>query len=280
MERERLRYGPIIELTRPQNCLIAGASVLVGAAMAGWHSSFGTIVVATVAAMMITGAANALNDIFDVEKDRVNKPHRPLPSGRATRGEAAALSAILFALGLLGSAVVGFGAFLIAVGVSVALAGYAVSTALQGVLGNFIVSGATGMALVYGAIAGGGARAALFPALFAFLITLGREAIKDAEDVEGDRPTGVRSLAIIAGPETAMRFAATVLLILVVLTPLPFVLGWYRLPYLVVVSILDLLLIVLAVAVVRVPSKAKLGRMSLLLKIGIVIGIVALFLGG
>jgi geranylgeranylglycerol-phosphate geranylgeranyltransferase len=279
MERMLPRGGPALELARPQNGLIAGASVLVGAAMAGWQSSVFVTVVATLAAILITGGANALNDAFDIGRDRVNKPHRPLPSGRATRQEALLLSAVLFGAGLVGSAVAGTAAFLIAAPVSIALAGYAALTDLRGIAGNLIVSGAAALALVYGAIVGGDAGAGFFPALFAFLLTLGREIVKDAEDVQGDRRTGVPSLAIVAGREVALRAAATTLLILLILTPLPFVFGWYRLPYLFGVLIVDLILIVSAVSLVRDPPRRRLGRISYLLKIAIAVGVVALFIG-
>ena len=37
---------------------------------------------------MLNGASNALNQIYDLEIDRINKPKRPLPSGRISIGGA------------------------------------------------------------------------------------------------------------------------------------------------------------------------------------------------
>jgi len=42
----------------------------------------------------------ALNDVLDVEEDRIKKPQRPIPSGRISRRGAALFAAALFASGL------------------------------------------------------------------------------------------------------------------------------------------------------------------------------------
>src|SRR5688572_12714977 len=39
-------------------------------------------------AAVLNAASNALNQIYDLEIDRVNKPKRPLPSGRLTMADA------------------------------------------------------------------------------------------------------------------------------------------------------------------------------------------------
>jgi geranylgeranylglycerol-phosphate geranylgeranyltransferase len=55
---------------------------------------------------------NALNQIADLELDRINKPRRPLPSGRISLGEAKLVTIVLFAGGLCTSALIGRGNFL------------------------------------------------------------------------------------------------------------------------------------------------------------------------
>lgn len=66
-----------IRILRPLNCLITFASVLLG----GWLGArglSGSLLTAGVSAATITGAGNALNDIVDIRRDRVNRPDRPL----------------------------------------------------------------------------------------------------------------------------------------------------------------------------------------------------------
>jgi geranylgeranylglycerol-phosphate geranylgeranyltransferase len=46
----------------------------------------------------MTAAACAINDVWDVEKDRINHPNRPLPAGRLSRGQAWWGAVILFGI--------------------------------------------------------------------------------------------------------------------------------------------------------------------------------------
>ena len=55
-------------------------------------------VIGSVMAAVLNIASNGLNQIFDLEIDRVNKPKRPLPSGRMSLHEAWAVTLASFAL--------------------------------------------------------------------------------------------------------------------------------------------------------------------------------------
>jgi 4-hydroxybenzoate polyprenyltransferase len=55
-------------------------------------------VIGSVMAAVLNIASNGLNQIFDFEIDRINKPRRPLPSGRMSPGEAWAVTLASFAL--------------------------------------------------------------------------------------------------------------------------------------------------------------------------------------
>jgi 4-hydroxybenzoate polyprenyltransferase len=55
----------------------------------------------SVMAMVFNAGNNALNQIYDLEIDRVNKGKRPLPSGRLTIGEAWVFTVVTYALTLV-----------------------------------------------------------------------------------------------------------------------------------------------------------------------------------
>src|SRR5262249_52990779 len=55
----------------------------------------------SVMAAVLNAGNNALNQIYDLEIDRVNKPKRPLPSGQLTIGQAWIFSAATYALALV-----------------------------------------------------------------------------------------------------------------------------------------------------------------------------------
>ena len=60
-----------------------------------------TIVLGSACAAFLNAANNSLNQIYDLEIDRVNKPKRPLPAGDLTVRQAWIFTWIMFAIGLL-----------------------------------------------------------------------------------------------------------------------------------------------------------------------------------
>src|SRR6185369_5920261 len=73
-------------LVAPALGFISGALTAIGAApREPWSSSLltGPLLGSAMAALLNAGN-NALNQIYDLDIDRVNKPKRPLPSGRLT----------------------------------------------------------------------------------------------------------------------------------------------------------------------------------------------------
>jgi len=104
------RLPALVRLARPFTLLapalgmaagsIAGIRPLVREdALAGRG---GRVLAGVLLAILLNAASNAVNQLFDVEVDRVNKPDRPLPSGALTRGAAWGMAAAgaLAALGI------------------------------------------------------------------------------------------------------------------------------------------------------------------------------------
>ena len=54
------------------------------------------IAIAAVAAALLNAASNGVNQIYDLEIDRINKPHRPLVTGALTRTKALIFTAIVY----------------------------------------------------------------------------------------------------------------------------------------------------------------------------------------
>ena len=89
----------LLELVRARNAAIAFFGVLVGAALSG-NFTLAPVILAAFSAALILAGGNAINDFFDVEVDKTNRPERPIPSGRTSKKSALAVSLILFLLGL------------------------------------------------------------------------------------------------------------------------------------------------------------------------------------
>ncbi|HIG45129.1 MAG TPA: hypothetical protein EYQ20_01405 [candidate division Zixibacteria bacterium] len=77
-----------LQLIRPINGLMSFAAVQVGVFIAYGEVMAWPALMAGISAWCICGAANASNDYFDVDIDRVNKPQRPLAAGILLPGTA------------------------------------------------------------------------------------------------------------------------------------------------------------------------------------------------
>ncbi|HLP17364.1 MAG TPA: geranylgeranylglycerol-phosphate geranylgeranyltransferase, partial [Bacteroidota bacterium] len=178
----------IIRLIRPSNFIIASLSIAVACVLAGGTTSQWLLIAAAACSGALIGAAGmVINDIFDVEIDRINKPERPLPRGEVTIARAKLLYLMLNGAGVLLTALLPAEAQAIAIGAILLIYLYSAVLKRTVLAGNLAVGVMTGLTFIYGGAAVGGIDRALLPALFALLMNLGREIIKDMEDVEGDR---------------------------------------------------------------------------------------------
>ncbi|MFE5614513.1 SCO3242 family prenyltransferase [Streptomyces sp. NPDC056463] len=99
MSRARGRAAAWAELLRVSALATVPGDALAGAAAAGLRPNRSTLL-AIGSSLCLYEAGMALNDWADREEDAVDRPHRPLPSGRVTPRAALAASAALTAAGL------------------------------------------------------------------------------------------------------------------------------------------------------------------------------------
>ena len=92
-----------VTLLRPANVTTAFADVLAGFAIAGLHNRPALPWLLAAGACLYAGGV-VLNDFFDREVDRVERPERPIPSGRVSPAAALTLGAVLLAAGVLAAA--------------------------------------------------------------------------------------------------------------------------------------------------------------------------------
>jgi 4-hydroxybenzoate polyprenyltransferase len=98
-ERGALKSRDLVELVRAPAALTVPGDVLAGAAAAGWPFGRATAALAASSACLYW-AGMALNDYADREVDEVERPGRPIPSGRVTPRFALGLAAGLTAAGV------------------------------------------------------------------------------------------------------------------------------------------------------------------------------------
>ena len=75
----------LLKISRLNNVIISFLTIIVAAELAGGLDPFSNVLLAAFAAAFITIGANVINDYFDIDIDRINKPDRPLAAGEISR---------------------------------------------------------------------------------------------------------------------------------------------------------------------------------------------------
>ncbi len=205
-----VRRRGLVRLARPLNVVMFFAGIALGGLLAAGSGAFvgsngRALALAMGSAALIGAGANAINDVFDLETDRVNRPGRPLPSGVLTVAAARALWVGCSALGIGLSAYLSAVHLGIAVGATLLLYGYSAWLKRAPLVGNLTVAAVLALVILYGglAVAPAGEQTGwavpLLGAAFAFGSTLAREVAKDIEDAMGDAVQGARTLPLVAG---------------------------------------------------------------------------------
>jgi geranylgeranylglycerol-phosphate geranylgeranyltransferase len=260
----------LLAITRPVNSLVAGLAALLGYIVAtGTIAPLALILVPIVFA--ITAGGNVFNDLCDLEIDRINRPDRPLPSGKVTPGAAGALATALFAAGLGLTIPAGLPCTVIAVANSLLLVAYARVLKRTVFWGNVAVSYLSASIYPFGgALAGIPAMVQTLPlAGITFLAMLSRELLKDAEDVPGDSLAGARTVPIVHGVKRTVVAAYACAIGAIAVSLLPIVPWWGR-PYLAGIAVADLVILVGAFLALRcrMPECVRASRATGILKAG------------
>lgn len=255
-------------------------SIAVGALMAGRFSPLLNILLACISGGFITAAANAINDYYDVNIDKINKPSRPLSSGKIQLHHAKFFAIFLFIIGLILALFIRPLALLIALFTSVLLYFYSFYFKRTILWGNLIVSFITGLAFIYGGVAVYNLKIAIIPAGFAFFYHFGREILKDIEDMKGDRSDNANTFPIRFGLNPSRWLITVIFLSLVFLTFLPYIYIIFGLIYLIIVCLgVNLFLFFVIFSMWENPSKENLHRLSEWLRLDMLVGLLAILAG-
>jgi 4-hydroxybenzoate polyprenyltransferase len=243
------------------------------------------------ATVLIAAGGNIINDQFDIRVDAINKPGRNIIGSLISANTT--LTLYLFVT-LSGIALAWFTtrklstqpAFIIFPVSAGLLYFYSSSYKHMMLVGNIVVA-VLCAAAVFTSILFDSAAMAAEPlvtlitgyAVFAFLMTLAREIIKDCEDIEGDRAAGSRTLAVSAGPKTARRTAAAITGVVFLLLVWVQVTGqqWEDLKSFIYVSLfVDLPVLILIVLSLRATTAAHDRRNGKIAKLIMITGLLSM----
>lgn len=273
------RIKALYKLSRPLTSLSGGLAVLVGGYVAG-TGAWGKIGLAFLTTLFIAASANAWNDTLDVDIDRVNQPHRPLPAGMLTVEEARRFAFAAAAVSLLIASFINWPAFLTALASNVLLILYSLRLKTTVLLGNATVAAISAMSAVFGGMAAGNARPTLWLALIILCGIMGREVLKTLADYEGDLRYRCRTVATVWGKRWArvvfFALTATTLIIMMV----PYLIKIYNPIYAYVVGIgVYPVILYIIMRVTRDRTGQQLEKLSQLLKYDFLIWFLAVVLG-
>lgn len=180
----------------------------------------------------LAAAGNIINDIYDVETDTINKPNKVIIGKYISENTAYnlffGLNIVGIILGFYLSHSIGKSSFF-SIFVIISLALYVYASYLKGTVlfGNLLISILVALSIIIVGIFD--ILPAIIPqnretqitffnvvidyAVFAFLINLVREIVKDIQDVDGDYKAGMNTLPIVLGRERANKIAFAVSMI-------------------------------------------------------------------
>lgn len=271
----------LIQITRPLNVIITFAVVIVAGFISSHNYHINAILLlAGISASLVAAAGNIVNDLFDIEIDKINRPTRPLPAGKITKPEAIVFYSILTLAAFIFSFQISGMAFIIVLITTILLFLYSIKLKGVALLGNIVVAFCTGLAFIFGGIAVGNWKASIIPAVFAFLINFVREIIKDIEDYNGDKEYNVKTFPNKYGISRSKFLIVSLLVILIIATFYPFLFNIYKIEYfLVVLFSVDLILIFGIKKILSDSFIQDISKLSLLFKLSMVFGLIAISVG-
>lgn len=255
------------------------------------HLGFLFLVLATI---LIAAGGYIINDVFDTVTDKVNRPKKRIIGVTIPIKQAKLFYLIVtftgLGLGFILTNLMAKPAYFIFFVLSAGLL-YLYARVLRkyAIIGNlaiaFLVALSTLLPAIFELLPAitpinredqlGGFSIFLSVAIFAFLITLVRELVKDIEDIQGDHVARYKTLPIILGAQRSARVAVLILLFTISL------IAWYTFTFLynykfAVAAVFFGVLAPLGYCSTKLweaTKKSDLSRASLLLKIIMILGI-------
>ncbi|RZN57347.1 MAG: hypothetical protein DSO09_05345 [Candidatus Methanomethylicota archaeon] len=233
-------------LIRPLNSIMMGLAVIIGeVTILGAFPKIEEIIFGFFIGFLLTAFSMVLNDIMDIEIDRINVPNRPLPSGRISINSAKLYSIILAIIGILLTFYFSIYAIIIAFSSLIVSILYNTKAKKTGLLGNIMVAYCVAIPFLFGAIITSNSINMKILTFFmlAFLSTIGREIIKGIADIKGDKIKNIKTLALSYGTKKAAIIASLFYLSAIILSILPIIVKEVGLFYLFTIIFVDLGLI-------------------------------------
>lgn len=191
------RLSPFVSIIRLTNVLMTGFAVFLGIWLSGTFQTAVPTVLLMVAAMSAASFGNVINDLLDIQTDRISHPERPLAKGVMRNSTAIVFAVLLVSVSLLSSFLVSSFHLKATFIPLILLSVYSLYFKKTPLIGNLLVASLVAYALLFGVLPKPQYETLVIPALLAFLLNFCREIVKDIQDEQGDRDQGYNTTAIL-----------------------------------------------------------------------------------
>ena len=277
--------NPYVEIMRPGNAIMGAIAIILVAFV---DKTFNIpVILAILAVFFETAAGNVINDYYDYEIDLINKPERPIPSGRISLKSGKYFSYLLFLAGTICGFIISIITnnwipFLIVTIADIVLYLYAYKLKSTPLIGNLTVGFMTGFGFVFGGFSINNPEIIITSinlGFFAFVMTTAREIVKDIEDLKGDKSAGAKTLPILIGKKKPAIIASFLIIIDIILCPLLYYNQIFGILYLPVIAIAAALFIYSTILILKSQDTQTAAKVSKYLKIGMLVAFVSFIFG-
>ncbi len=279
-----------LEIIRPGNAVMAAIAVILMMFVGHYYAL--PIFICALIVFVCTGAGNTINDVFDYKIDEINKPHRPIPSGRISLENARNYSFILFGIGVVLSFVCSYlvnaiWPSVIVLPAVIIMYLYARNLKAMPLLGNITVATLTGFCFVIAGTVIACATSSLkilfisiYLGLFAMFMTLAREIVKDMEDIEGDKLEGARTFPILYGKKLPSIVSIILIVVTTLMCPILYIFKIFNISYMIIMIVPIIIFLYCAYSLKSLdPPEETCAKVSKNLKIAMLISFLAFVIG-
>jgi len=218
---------PYLAILRPNNILLTlftqGVFMIAASRTSYFNIDWSNIIWPESVLIILTCCLTAaggyiINDLFDVETDHINRPNKRILKRDISHKAAIVYYIILTALGQICGYYAGLGIGLFASAIAVLLYFYSSDLKAMGLPGNSLIAFMSGSVIYIASRGIHEIHSAYFAeyAFLAFLLTMARELVKDAEDIEGDKEQGCETFPILYGTRKTNILSNVILALIVI----------------------------------------------------------------
>ena len=189
--------------------------------------------------LMVAGQA-ILNDVCDLDLDRIAKPRRPLASNKISKKNASIISVLFTLLSIFISSFINLYCFIFVIFTAFLLTIYSIYLKKQyGFIANILSALLTSAICFSGCFLSNNYIIMVPIAITVFFASIAREIAKDLEDLPYDQLFRKNSLPMIIGSEKSFNVAVTFVALQIISSYLPYYFNIFNKNYFILISLLN-----------------------------------------